>query len=140
MLITTVEPPASYLNHTLRYNLSSLWQRQEGCSNVNTLQEAKTFLRKTKRIQGWPSCHHIPPIQKIKETRGNAITQPQSHPIKNSCLFYFFEGWNKMTARPSLNPFCFPKKSFCFLQCVHITATFLSLPKGRQIVRILVCD
>ena len=26
---------------------------------------------------------HTPPLKKAKETRGNAITQPQSHPFKN---------------------------------------------------------
>jgi len=26
---------------------------------------------------------HTPPSQKSEETRGNAITQPRSHPIKN---------------------------------------------------------
>ena len=48
------------------------------------IQEAKNFLRKTKRIQGWPN----------KETRGKAITQPRSHPIKK--MQNLGMGWDRV--------------------------------------------
>ena len=35
---------------------------------------------------------HTPPLKESKEARGNAITQPQSHPFKN---VEFRDGWDQ---------------------------------------------
>jgi len=53
-------------------------------------QEAKNFLRKTKRIRDGLS-YSTP--QKSEETRGNAITQPRSHPIPK--FYIFLMGWDR---------------------------------------------
>jgi len=36
---------------------------------------------------------HTPPLKKAEETRGNAITQPWSHPIPQ--FYIFLMGWDR---------------------------------------------
>ena len=79
---------------------------------------------------------HTPPLKKAKEIRGNAITQPQSHPFKNvefrdgkglklddgisPCFFACFEGWS-LTGHPKYVIYIFWRNfaSFYELFCVH---------------------
>jgi len=70
------------------------------------------------KVRKW--CPSLP-----SETRGNAITQPRSHPIPKFYIFLmgwnrgwvispcFFTFWGVEYDRPSLNPFCFSEN--CFL-------------------------
>jgi len=84
--------------------------------------------------------------QNSEETRGSAITQPQPCPIiKNvefrdgielrlgngtsPCFFLFFLGVEH--DRPSLNPFCFSEKIFCFL--------FVEMRSQLEITEMLEC-
>ena len=56
----------------------------------SVVQEAKNFLRKTKGFRDGLS-YSTP--QKSKGTRGNAITQPRSHPIPK--FYIFLMGWDR---------------------------------------------
>ena len=70
---------------------------------------------------------HTPSLKKVKKARGNAITQPQSHPIKENvefrdgmgprlandispCFFTFLR--DGVYDRPSLNLLSFSEKIF----------------------------
>jgi len=55
-----------------------------------TNKKQKIFSKKQKGFRDGPS-YSTP--QKIKETRGNAITQPQSHPIAK--FYIFLMEWDR---------------------------------------------
>jgi len=54
---------------------------------------SKNFLWKTKKKDLGIACH-TPPLKNSEESRGNAITQPWSHPIP-SLNSTFLMGWNR---------------------------------------------
>jgi len=76
------------------------------CSKNLTNKKQKIFSEKQKEFRDGLS-YSIP--QKSEETRGNAITQPQSHPIPK--FYIFLMGWDCMRLGNGISP-CF----FAFLR------------------------
>jgi len=60
------------------------------CSKNLTKKKQNIFSEKQKGF--WDRLSYSTP-QKSEETRGNAITQPQSHPIPK--FYIFLMGWNR---------------------------------------------
>jgi len=106
------------------------------------------------------NCEHPKlPVTTCEETRGNAITLPRSHPIPKFHIFLM--GWDRgwvmafplVSAlfwgveydRPSLNPFCFSEKIFCFLfhicsSCKHTVCRVLNVYDLMYVQAVLLVD
>ena len=97
------------------------------CALKSSQTRNNKFSPENKQDSGM--AYHIPPLKKVQKTRGNAITQPRSHLIPKFDILLKGWDWGWVMAfllvsllfwgveydRPSLNPFCFLEKIFCFL-------------------------